>query len=60
MSKLKRKIVYSLDIQIKLQKRGFRYECCMPNPHNERYMCWVYENTPEFAQAFDEILRGGR
>ena len=29
----------------------------MKNPKNPRFNCWVYEETPEFAQAYDSLLK---
>lgn len=58
MSKLKQKVVYSLYIHIQLQLRGFKYIKVMPNPKNDRFNCWIYELTPAFQEAFDEILEG--
>lgn len=54
------KIVYSLRVHTLLQMQGFNYVCVMPNPQNEQYNCWVYERTPAFLKAFEEILKGGR
>lgn len=50
------KIVYSLRIHIKLQKLGFRYLTEMKNPQFPHLNCWVYENTPEFDQAFEALM----
>lgn len=54
------KIVYSLRVHTQLQMQGFEYLCVMPNPQNERYNCWVYEQTPAFVAAFEKILKGGQ
>ena len=53
---VKTKIVYSLKIFIQLQIRGIHPICSMPNPHNEKFTCWVYQATNEFIKAFDEIV----
>lgn len=53
------KIIYSLRIHIALQNMGFKYQTEMKNPHNPRFNCWVYEETPEFLIAFDAILKEG-
>ena len=52
------KIVYSLRIHMELQRLGFHYEVEMRNPKNPHLNCWVYEATPEFMEAFDEIMGG--
>ena len=60
MSNSKYKIVYSLQIHIALQAQGFKYITEMKNPSNNRYNCWVYEETPEFLKAFYALTEGGR
>lgn len=52
------KIIYSLKINIELQKRGFVPIISMPNPNNPKLMCWVYERTNSFTAALDEIIGG--
>lgn len=58
MSKYKMKIVYSLRMHIGLQERGFQYITEMKNPHNQNFNCWVYEETPEFLEAFNALAGG--
>ena len=50
------RIVYSLRIHTQLLIRGIQPLCSMPNPPNERYLCWIYANDDEFVKAFDEIV----
>lgn len=57
MSNTKFKIIYSLRIHLELQKRGFCYETEMKNPKKSNYNCWVYKETPELLDAFDELVR---
>jgi hypothetical protein len=57
MSKSNIKIIYSLRIHIELQRMGFTYITEMKNPKNPRFNCWVYEETPEFAQTYDSLLK---
>ena len=57
MSNLNVKIVYSLKLHIALMKQGFQYVTEMRNPKDVRYSCWVYEASPEFLEAFDNLLR---
>ena len=57
MSNLNVKIVYSLKLHIALMKQGFHYVTEMRNPKDVRYSCWVYEATPEFLEAFDNLLK---
>ena len=54
----KNKIIYSMRINIELQKRGFKPVLSMPNPYKESLVCWVYEETEDFLIALDEILGG--
>lgn len=58
MSNTKTKIVYSLKMHIALQRMGFSYLVEMRNPKNAGLNCWVYEETPEFLEAFEELVRG--
>ncbi len=58
MSSVKYKIIYSLQIHIKLQSMGFTYVTEMKNPKNPRFNCWVYEETEELLEAFDTLLTG--
>lgn len=57
MSNQNVKIIYSLKLNIALQKRGFVYLMEMKNPHNPCFNCWVYAATPDFLAAFDAIIK---
>jgi hypothetical protein len=35
---------------------GIPYLIEMKNPKDSRYTCWVYEDTPQFAAAFEKIM----
>ena len=59
MSSSNVKVVYSLRLHIALQQQGFSYIMEMKNPHNQKFNCWVYEETPEFLKAFDALIRQG-
>lgn len=56
MSNVEVKIVYSLKIHLELQRRNIPYLLEMKNPNQSNFNCWVYERTPRFQEAFDEIL----
>ena len=56
MSTTNCKVIYSLQLHIALQQRGFQPEIEMKNPNNTKYNCWVYTNTPDFQNALDELL----
>lgn len=58
MSNIKTKIIYSLRIHIELQRYGFSPILEMKNPQNQKYNCWVYEETPELLELFDKIVGG--
>lgn len=58
MSNTKIKIIYSLRIHIALQAQGFMCVAEMKNPQNQKFNCWVYEETPELLKAFDKLLGG--
>ena len=53
------KIIYSLRIHISLQRQGFKPLVEMKNPNDQRFNCWVYEDTPELQEAFDRSCRNG-
>ena len=57
MSNQKIKVVYSLKMHIALQQMGFVYLTEMKNPNNPYFNCWVYEETPAFAKAFDALIK---
>lgn len=59
MSNVEVKIVYSLRIHLELQKRKIPYLLEMKNPRQPNFNCWVYNLTPQFQKAFDEILEEG-
>lgn len=57
-TQIKNKIIYSLRVNMELQKRGFVPLTAMPNPNNLRLICWVYEKTDQLIEALDEIIGG--
>lgn len=54
------KIIYSLKIMTQLVDKGFIPKAMMPNPRFPQFNCWIYEITPEFQKALDEVLDDGR
>ena len=56
----KYQIVYSLRIRLALRERGFEPLIEMDNIHKPHFKCWQYLNTPDFAEALSEIMKGGR
>lgn len=53
------KVIYSLKLHIQLQNLGFKYLIEMKNPSNPAFLCWVYEDTEAFHNAFDKLLAEG-
>lgn len=39
-----------------LVKRGFYPDKTLPDYNNPRYNVWIFENSPELADAVDEFL----
>lgn len=52
------KVIYSLRVFLQLEQLGFKPISTTINPNNQKLICWIYEKTPEFTQALNEILRG--
>ena len=60
MLNVKVKIIYSLQIHMALQKKGFKCLTEMKNPANQKFNCWVYEETEELLKEFDSLVRGAQ
>lgn len=58
LNQYQNKIIYSMRINIELQKKGLKPILSMPNPYKENLVCWVYEETEEFIEAFNQIMEG--
>lgn len=56
MQNTKTKIIYALRVHTRLQVMGIPYLIEMKNPKDSRFTCWVYEDTPQFAAAFEKIM----
>ena len=54
------KIVFSKWIAYKLRLKGFKILKTLPNYHQPNLDCWVFEDTPEFEQAFGAIVKEGQ
>ena len=61
---MRSRIVYSMRIALKLIEMCYETQAVMPNPKNTRYNCWVFADSPEFAQDLSAVIRaqerGGR
>lgn len=53
----KYKTIYALWLHIKLKQRGFKPISIIPNLEKDGFVSWIYENTEEFQEAFDYIMR---
>ena len=51
------KIVYSLKIMLALAEKGIIPEKTMKNPRWEQFNCWLYNDTPEFYEAFNQVQK---
>lgn len=58
MSNFKR--VYTLRIKQELKKLGFEPVLETENVNRPGFMTWLYEATPAFLAAFEEIANKGR
>lgn len=54
-----KKIIYSMKIMEQLVERGYYPEYSMPNPKNSYYTCWIFNISPDFQAALDDIMKGG-
>ena len=52
------KTIYSLRMRIKLREKGFEPVMELDNPYKPGLKCWVFENSSEFSDALDEVMRG--
>lgn len=52
------KIIYSLQVMLKLVKLGHQPIQTMPNPKYPQYNCWIFEVTDAFQHDLDQILGG--
>ena len=56
--KQKYKTIYSLRIRVALREKGIEPLAENDNPHDKRFKCWLYECTPAFWTAFEEVVKG--
>lgn len=53
---MQKRIVYSLRVFTELKEKGFDPVATSQNPFKDKFICWVYDKTPEFDAAFDAIM----
>lgn len=51
-------VIYSQQIAIELRKRGFKIVKTEINHRYPQYDIYIFDNTKEFREAFNEIVRG--
>ena len=54
----KYKTIFSLRVRLALRERGIEPVMESRNPYKENLKCWMYEQSPEFVCALNEILGG--
>lgn len=54
------KIVFRMKYAAQMQLLGHKLLDTMPNPKDDRYMCWIFEDDPTFDRDLHEIIEEGR
>lgn len=54
------KIVYKRDYAASMIAMGHRLINTMPNPINEKYTCWIFEDDDSFYDDLHEVIVRGR
>ena len=55
-SDAKEKVIFSKRLRIELRRRGFEPFMELPHLSHPGWMCWYYDNTPEFQEALSELM----
>jgi len=55
MQKTNTKMIYSFRIKTLLELKGFKPILETDNPKYQGYKCWMFEATPAFLEAFEEV-----
>jgi len=55
-SDAKEKVIFSRRLRLELRRKGFEPFMEMPHLTHPGWLCWYYDNTPEFQAALSEIL----
>ena len=50
------KVIYMPWIAAQLREQGFKLLKTGVNPHKPQFDTYIFEETPEFLKAFDEVL----
>lgn len=54
------KIVYKRDYAASMIALGHKFIDTMPNPIDDRYICWIFEDDETFYDDLHEIIERGR
>lgn len=57
MENISTKIIYSRRVANYLKEKGFQIIGIDYNIYKPEYICYIFEKTPEFMAAFDDIVR---
>lgn len=52
--------VYTRWIALELRRQGFKILDTDINEYNPEFKVWIFERTPEFIEAFNEVSRSKR
>jgi len=50
------KVIFSKRLRLELRQMGFEPFMEMPNTQHPGWICWYYDNTPEFQAALTELV----
>jgi len=53
-------IVYKKDYAVSMIAIGHKLIGTMPNPTNDKYICWIFEDDDTFYADLHEIIERGR
>lgn len=56
MTNAEYKIVYRMDFAMKLKNMGHIVSSTMPNPKNNRYNVWIFENDETFDSDLQALI----
>ena len=52
----KRKIIFAKWVMLGLMQLGFNPIETLPNPMNNKFLCWSFEDTDAFELALSQVL----
>lgn len=60
MQRTKTKIVYNMQYAIELKLKGHQVITTMPNPKNDKLICWIFNRDQTFDSDLSDIINEGR